>query len=503
MGGEMLDYREEFFYNIVKSKLGYTPSIEIKPAHLANGFFRAVCGRYVNNEAQHWALYPKGYPPDKIRNDLDKFSSQQQTALLSLLEREQEREMLFSLLAADRTVFRGVSTSSYSLSHASHITNDNHDRDAGMWLYRILEQGSNSPALELLGELLIQEAEYRNDELSVLTLPLDKPQPGKKSKSYKDWSPGSLQLDENGQFQDPIVISIRQAFDQLAQNDAATARQNGKLDTLRRFTTLACFSLYLHLANVGNTSPNSLVPMILRFDKNAPTLHRASVHSYQWILRSIDEFMRYEISCVVKDLAKSSKYGAWSDDADIESHIYKTINWYRSKTAKSQAKEESKVKDFKRDCWRFYRSYRGETAEYSVIEAFSNAATDMLGRVLSSKPQDIMRALGTRIGLLGQFEGKSKKSYLPQPDYLEVLVRATLPKDEVWTLRQLAEQWAQNYGILFGILGDENDYLHDWGIPAVDRGEFVSNVDALAELLEMSGYGRRYADGVVLVTIEN
>ena len=99
--------------------------------------------------------------------------------------------------------------------------------------------------------------------------------------------------------------------------------------------------------------------------------------------------------------------------------------------------------------------------------------------------------------------GKNKKSYLPQPDYLEVLVRATLPKDEVWTLRQLAEQWAQNYGILFGILGDENEYLHDWGIPAVDRGEFVSNVDALAELLEMSGYGRRYADGVVLVTIEN
>ena len=159
--------------------------------------------------------------------------------------------------------------------------------------------------------------------------------------------------------------------------------------------------------------------------------------------------------------------------------------------------------DFKKDCWRFYCSYRGEAANYSSVEAFANTATDMLGLVLSSKPQDIARALGTRIGLLGKSEGKNKKSYVPRPDFLEVLIRATIPKDETWTLTEVAEYWAENYGILFGGLGDENSRLQAWGIVPVDRDELAANVNALAILLEMSGYARRYADGVVLVKVED
>jgi hypothetical protein len=57
-----LDYQITFFEEIARSRLGYDPRIEIKPAHLANGLFRAICGGYANNQAQHLAIYPKLYP---------------------------------------------------------------------------------------------------------------------------------------------------------------------------------------------------------------------------------------------------------------------------------------------------------------------------------------------------------------------------------------------------------------------------------------------------------
>ena len=250
----MLDYRQDFFFKIIRATLGYTPAIEIKPSHLANGLFRAVCGGYLNNEPQHWASYPKGYPelvPDPMdlhqqrnRRLFERFSSQQQEALRFLDGKEREREMLHLLLSADKTVFRSVGTSSYTLSHSSHITNDNHDRDTGIWLYYILKQGKNCPALNLLVQLLQQEPRQRTDELSVLTLPfVDEQSQLKiyKQQEYRDWAPESLKVDTDGQFCDPIICTIRNAFDQLAQNDTLIANRNGKLDTLRRFATLACF----------------------------------------------------------------------------------------------------------------------------------------------------------------------------------------------------------------------------------------------------------------------
>lgn len=509
----MLDYREYFFFNIVRSTLGYTPAIEIKPAHLANGLFRAICGGYINNESQHWAIYPKRYSrlvPDfrdpYQQKQWPQFTLRQQKALQFLDGKEKEREMLYLLLSADKTVFKSVRTSSYTLSHSSHVTNDNHDRDAGMWLYRILRQGEICPALNLLETLLQQEPRQCTDELSVLTLPFDDEEAQSKSykeQLYKDWSPTSLEVDATGQFCDPIVQTIRNAFDQLAQNDAEIAERNGKLDTLRRFTVLACFSVYLHIINSGRQTPEKRIPILIRFDKSATTLQQASINSYQWALRSIDEFLRREITNFVERQAKEKKHGPWIKDDDIKKHITETINWYKFKSERGRTKEKTKVTNFKNDCWRFYCSYRGEVTNYSSVQAFANAATDMLGLVLSSKPQDIARALGTRIGLLGQSEGKNKKSYIPQPDFLEVMIRATIPIGKTWTLVELADHWAKNYGILFGGLGDENNRLQEWGITAVDRDELTANVNTLAILLEMSGYARRYADGVVLITVED
>lgn len=502
-----LDYRQTFFEDVVASKLGYNPRIEIKPAHLANGFFRAICGGYVNNEAQHMAIYPKFYPvldqdqlpPDsKLQSKFLKFSPSQLEALRFLNGREQERAMLYALLGADRTLYKLVNTSSYSLSHVSHITNDNHDREAGPWLYTILKQGEHHPALDLIDELLQQKPEDRNDEISLLTLPLDNPglKPRPSSRLYRE--PENTAVGSDGLFQNRIVRTIRAAFDQLANNDQDSARKNGKLDALRHFVTLGCFSVYLHLANAGSDSP--LVPMVFRFDHTCQTLRQASIRSYEKMLISIDEFMYREIYAVLESLAKNGSYGPWDSDSAIEQHIQDTISWYRRKSQVGRDKEQSDVNKLQQDCVNFYRSYRGAPAGNTPLQALARALRDMLELVLSSTPQDVTRGLGTRIGLLNQ-SVRQKKTYDPRPDFLEVLVRASVPKNSSWTLSDLARHWADSFGILCGALGDENDRLRGLGI-AVDQEEWLTNAGALAEVLELSGYARRYADGVVLVTVE-
>lgn len=505
----MLDYREEFFYEIVKQKLGYTPSIRIKPVHLANGFFRAIVGGYLNNEAQHLAAYPKDYPyitettaPPRVKNLLAKLTPKQNEALAFLEKNNDVRAMLASLLGADGTVYKSVRYSSYTLSHFQHITNDNHDREAGEWLHHILKNIESKDALTLLEQLLKQAPLECTDELSVLTLPLavDNPELKQKQEAYQ--LPESLRQDPDGRFKETAITSIANAFECLARNERGEAQRMAKFDTLERIVTLACFSLYLHLANAGNSkqASASLVPMLFRLNKDGQTLKQASIGTYQWVHRSIDRFLRDEIIKKLETLRDSEKYGRW-DINDIEFHIKTTIDWYRTKADKSKPTKQEEVKRLRRDCSRFYQSYRGESAQYSPIEALGHALADMLGRVLSSTPTDIARYLGNDIGLLARYAKTKEKSYEPEPDLLEVLVRSSIPRGEVWSLHQLAEHWAANFGILVGVLGDENERLQNWGVQTVDRGELLANTNALAELLESSGYARRYADGVVLVSV--
>jgi hypothetical protein len=502
-----LEFRKHFFENIVVSKLGYNPRIEIKPAHLANGLFRAICGGYVNDEAQQMAIYPKAYPflttespliEGKLASRIERFTPHQREALRFLNGQEEKRAMMNSLLGADKTLFRLVNTSSYSLSHVSQITNDNHDRNTGLWLFSILKQGDNNPALKLLRDLLLQDSLNRNDELSLITLPLTSDSI-LHTQNYDYAEPENIKNNTGGVFNDQIIQTIRAAFDLLALNDTESAHKNGKLDVLRHFVILGCFSVYFHLANADKNIPT--VPMIFRFDRNLTTLSQASVRSYQYLLRSINELLYREIYNVLELLDHNGSYSSWNDDESIEKHIRETIDWYRTTTPSSREKEKNTVDKLQQECLVLFQSYRSETASTHPREALARAISDMLAIVLSSTPQDVVRGLGTRIGLLSQYSGHQRKTYDPHPDFLEVLVRASIPPGQIWTLPKLAQHWADSFGIFCGALGDENNRIQSLGV-SVDQGEWLTNTNALAEMLELSGYARRYADGVVLVSVD-
>ncbi len=489
------------FDDIVDRVLGYSPKIEIKPVHLANGLFRAVHGEFLDKRdmlVQHKAFMPSHYPK---ASDIPEF----------LQKNKLDRQMLHMLLSADKAVFKDVNFSSYTLTHATHITSDNHDRGTGRWLRAILENengGGQSKALKLLKNLLVEPDSGRSDEISVLTLPLVKD--SKKWRQVKLYEqqehPGSLATDSEGNFCDPLLNSICKGFDCLADfSDMPNAGRVDKLSILHRLVTWACFCVYLHLTNSGfmdermhGDSPRRVPMLFCVTERPASTLKVASRHSRYWVRRSIDLFFRRQILQYVRtNLVNEKINGKWCTD-EARQRI-DSIEWRRR--SGGMKKTKGKIAEFPQKCRDFFDSYH-TTAGQSPDEAFANAVTDMFDSALSSKPWDVARSLGTRIALLSPTRRPNHKLYTPRPSFLEVLVRASISQGTEMPLADLAEEWHQHYGILFGALGNENEILEEWDIHAVDREEYSANVDALARLLEMSGYARRYADGVVIVEVK-
>jgi len=413
------------------------------------------------------------------------------------------REMLSTLLSADGTLYGTPNFSSYTLSHVTHITSDNHDRKAGEWLRAILEHGEKpSPAFELLRELLMEDDTKRSDELSTLTLPISPTLEHLKSPSRKltqEVWPSSLSIDQvTSEFADPLINAIRAGFDILARYDAPMARFGGKLDTLRRLTLWGCFTLYLHLANTGRQENTRLVPILFCMDAaRMPTLKQASIQSYECVGRSLARFFRHQIREQIRQLQEEGQELQWDDAANRQR--VSTMQW---KSKRGGVQSQRTDKDNRDDFLNFYDSYCSETANQSPPEAFANAAADLLDRILSSTPADVARLLGVRIGLLTASRAQTAKLYVPEADLLEVLVRASVPPETEWKLQDLAAHWADRYGILFGVLGDENQRLAEWGISAVAGNEYQTNTDRLVDVLEWCGYARRYADGVVLVSVQ-
>lgn len=454
-----MNFEKTFFDSIVERTLFYSPKIEIKPVHLANGLFRAICGCYADNKDQHEAIHPlKNAQCDNVPRAV--------------------REILPTLLGADGTLYGTPNFTSYTLSHVTHITSDNHDRGAGEWLQAILKYGKEqSPAFTLLYDLLMEDDTKRSDELSTLTLPISpKPENLKQrilsiKPETQAW-PSSLRIDQaTGEFADPLLRAIRVGFDMLAHHDAPMARYGGKLDTLRRLTIWGCFALYLHLANTARKKEDDhLVPILFCMDAACtPTLKQASLQSYQWVGRSIDQFFRREIREQIRRLEEEGLEVQWNDDQANEQRV-QNMQWKlkRGGTQSSRTDEEN-INDF----LSFYSSYRSETANQPPSLAFVNAAADLLDRFLSSSPSAVARLLGVRIGLLTMSRHQTAKLYTPEADLLEVLVRASVPPKKEQTLQQLAQHWFSQYGIMFGALGDENQRLADWGISAVAGDEYL------------------------------
>lgn len=477
-------FESTFFDQIMEETLFYSPKIAIKPVHLANGLFRAVCGAYAEAPDQHIAIYPKKYTESSVS--------------------EQIRGVLNNILSADSALFANARMSSYTLSHVSHITSDDHDRRTGEWLFTVLnyDNGSGpSPALELLRVLLNQDDRQRSDEISTLTLPLVKSRFELRPVSSRmpNLLPKSLAVNEKGDFSDPLLTSIREGFDRIAEHDKKKASYGSKLDTLRHLVIWGCFAIYLHLANSGSSDKAKRIPIMLCMaDAPSSTLRQASNQSYLWIKRSIDKFLRTAILDKLTKISSEGIYGAWETDEDIRQQI-QAMQWKTLSGRMRQA--DIRLVKYPENCLLFYNSYLSDVANQSPQTAFANAATDMLDQIVSSSPSDVARGLGTGIGLLSP--GPSpRKRYSAVPDLLEVFIRATIPPGEQWTIDELANYWSGHYGLLFGALGNENDQLMNWGVNVIDGSSLYDNTEALTAILEMSGYARRYADGVVFVSVK-
>src|SRR5262245_7444832 len=264
----MIKVRELFNDVNQQHCFGYLPTTSsIKPAHVANGWFRRfMAKRYdpvlLNQTVVHWTQNGEVHPSDKLLADnasvFEPFRPDSKRAEFDAFR----QDLKFLVSPVGGAVNRGNRQSSYNVTSERHITEDYNDREAGAFLYHLLnlETGNGpSDAVALIREILLSP----KDEVSAVTAPLTV------AAKVVDVSEGTYKAasvfkSRQRTPQSLCVRSLRAGFDSLAAFERA---RGGGLDSLRRFVTFGVFSLILHMTNRrGETlGEREFVPLLVYF----------------------------------------------------------------------------------------------------------------------------------------------------------------------------------------------------------------------------------------------
>src|ERR1700687_4751746 len=156
---------------------GYlTASSSIKPAHIANGWFRRLLGKYydpvlLNQTVIHWTQNGEINPSDKLLTDNPSvFEPFRPSAKRSEFE-DLRSDLKWLVSPSGGAANKGNRLSSYNITCARHVTEDYNDRHAGAFLHQLvsIDCGNGpSPVVDLISHILLSP----RDEISAVTAPL-------------------------------------------------------------------------------------------------------------------------------------------------------------------------------------------------------------------------------------------------------------------------------------------------------------------------------------------
>ena len=270
---------------------GYLPtSSSIKPAHIANGWFRRLLGKYydpvlLNQTVIHWTQNGEINPSDRLLADNPSvFEPFRPVAKRSEFE-DLRSDLKLLVSPSGGAVNKGNRLSSYNITCERHVTEDYNDRHVGAFLHQLVSADFGSGPSPVVG-LILQILLNPRDEISSVTAPLVF------SAKATDVSIGTYKAEsvfkkKGKSFASPTLKNLRAGFDNLA---AFETSYGGGLDALRRSVAFGVFALLLHMTNresetAGIAGP---APLLLYFaDRQRTTAYQASHATYNRARRSI------------------------------------------------------------------------------------------------------------------------------------------------------------------------------------------------------------------------
>ncbi|WP_066400348.1 hypothetical protein [Neobacillus mesonae] len=475
----------------VLEHIGYEPiSNQIKPVHIANGLFRHVIGEEYNIKSlNEWS---KRFSQGKEVNSADKIKDEYLDILdedVTLEELNELRYFIELIFNADNAATPSLKFSTLTIASKTQVTKAvQNEFGIPKFLYKILSakvNGEVSPCLSIIKQHLNNE----DDEISRLAQPLV---------SIDSSLNKEVSFEENDNKLTGIELRIRNAYDTIALNDNGNGN---KLIFLERIVLFSCFAVIIHLSSrvldiSGKYKKEDRIPLLFDADGTLETIKFASQETLLFSRLGLEEYFEKTLELILKE----EQYHKLTLEEILEK-IEETPLADSSKK-KNLTSEDEKRDDYKKLFLGFYE--QSEDAFDSFIKAtrfliFSN--------VYSTDPSVFISALGGKIGLLApRAGGRGRKRFSPDPIILEIIILSILKKGEKLQLSEFGKRLWEQYGIIIGANPEEDlKQLDRWNLsqntPGDLAGGLTINAEKIADIYISMGYGRRYADGVTMLSI--
>ncbi|WHY20111.1 hypothetical protein QNH28_03560 [Paenibacillus sp. G2S3] len=488
MKNRLRDYGNQVCEEYIKYK---PTSSSVKPVHIANGLFRLISGESYTVEALNdWIIrWKQGEEICSASQIREKYSTAFDANSFDDDEINKLRHYMNIIFNADGAAYPSASNTVLTISSKTQVRSSvPGEASINNFLYNVLlsdVNGKASPCIQLIKEALNDE----KDDLSRIASPLTNFSIKKSVESHKKLSNYTLSGVEG---------RIRDSFDRLAEN----SKSYNKLLTLERIILLGCFAIISHLSSrVLDISPNytqyDRVPMLFDADGSLPAIKFASEETLQVAKLMVEEFFEKGL----EDILQREGYDKYSHEKML-SRIEDLPMEDSSKKTTSKQTEDVKRKSYKALYLGYYEQYRDPFQAFVKATRFKLFADEF-----STDPSAFIASLGGKIALLTpRAQTSGRKRYSPDPLMLEIILHSILDANKKFTLGDFGHELWNSYGIIIGANPETDlEHLKKWRVsqivPGDLAGELAKNAEKIADILISMGYGKKYADGVTVISL--
>ncbi|WBA44055.1 hypothetical protein [Hymenobacter canadensis] len=449
---------------------GFRPGRDIKIAHLTNGMLRTVCGGVPKTPKLLGEMVATHAGRERLSANTRRSAAQligdpnfdgillgdSAPDLLDDL-----RVALDSVLNQDGAFYAG-STSTLTLTHWHHLTNDPSDNGAGELVGQVLLADTDRSAAMALRDALsdASDATYRLTQPLLPNVPVQMPE-----------MPPASALGDIVKASGPLQ-SLQLAF----RNLAGHAPLVGKQELLTRAGRLAGLGLWVHLLNAGSNKRQPLLvcgPQPQSEIRSAS--HRGIALAQRQLRRNFGTAVFAELKASGMDDLSPAEYRAFADKLN-EKH------------------RDRYLLEFEQEI------DAGLKAGEAACSALVTPALRSIGAENEGADKYVV-ALGRRLGLWPRYTGRAGHHLKPVAAVYDALVTALVKPGETMRYRDFWQKAAEEFGLMCGARGNADlEALALVGLRSLTPAQLASNSRSILQELSRQGYARTYADGEALIS---
>ena len=454
---------------------------KVKPVHIANGVFRVLYGKILNNKGiKKLALVQskkgiKGFETTDIYDEL--LENERIEEDIKIEDFDITRRIIQKLLDADSGVFIDKSKSdqmlSFSVSSKYFLTKESLYEDAGEFIGSVVKY-----ACPELSSYIITLLDQAKDPISQLFIPVKDDEVDTVLSGDNIFNDLFPEKKRNQKLKD-YLNSLKQSSICLLHN---LKKQPNTFTQLRLFNLFCVFSLFRYISYLEAFYCDAkCLPILIDFSGKNGSIAEASSYTYTNIRRSLSRFCSWAFTQILK-----------------ENYTFKELLVSNNPVRKSGNVSEE-TKNVISSMWKMAKQDARNINEEEGIAVFGKTINTLLARENDYHPGIYLRAVGVHPGLLYP-PNRSNNRFVISQDILEMLLMCTVEPGEYATSTLIRKRLWENCGVFVGGSTFEEDLVRNSGMSIqADVDALEQNFEKFAATMEALGFADVMADGILQI----